>query len=48
MEYTVYLCPACATWSLQGVELVTQDEIEDTIREHLFECFGVPAEMRAA
>jgi hypothetical protein len=43
--FTIYTCPVCQNWSLEGCELITRDEQNQIAREHLMQCFGVPEEL---
>ena len=46
--FSVKVCPVCEDWQIQGGDLITKQELEEFYLEHLYECFGVPEEMRAA
>ena len=46
--YSIRVCPVCDDWQLQGADMLLKAEIEQIILEHLYECFGVPVELRAA
>lgn len=44
-QFTIYTCPACRDWTLQGTELIPAAEGNEIAREHLLECFGIPEEL---
>jgi hypothetical protein len=43
--FAIQTCPVCKNWTLQGSELATNEELNQIVREHLMECFGVPEEL---